>query len=199
MGAANPSEREAQALRCFLALPMHDFSSEVADTLKKLKNNFSGVRWVNPAQIHITLHFFGSIAKSQITSLSETLTPLIGSHQPLELSLGEIGFFPNSEKPRVLWVGIQGDIQRLKDIQKEISHALSDLGYPIEDRDFQPHLTLGRAENHKIIQILKTEKIQVGNTQNFRALSRIILYQSTLTSAGPVYETIKAFPFSKKF
>lgn len=102
------------------------------------------VRWVNPNGIHLTLKFLGDAPVAQIEALKAGLNEAVRGHLPFKLAASGLGCFPNAKKPRVAWVGLQQELDRLAALRDAVEASIVPLGYPTEDRAFSPHLTLGR-------------------------------------------------------
>ncbi|MDA0988984.1 MAG: RNA 2',3'-cyclic phosphodiesterase [Chloroflexi bacterium] len=103
-----------------------------------------GVHWVRPEGIHLTLKFLGNIAAESIAPISQAMSLCATLVAPFELSLGELGAFPNLKAPRVIWIGLQGTLAGLLSLQVSLDEELERLGHAREGRPFHPHLTLGR-------------------------------------------------------
>jgi RNA 2',3'-cyclic 3'-phosphodiesterase len=103
------------------------------------------VRWVAPGGAHLTLKFLGSTDRALVGPIGTALGAVAARHRPLSLRTGPPGAFPNPRRPRVLWLGLDGALDRLAALQGDVEDALADLGFPREARAFRPHLTLGRA------------------------------------------------------
>ncbi|MBR9699021.1 RNA 2',3'-cyclic phosphodiesterase [Candidatus Woesearchaeota archaeon] len=126
---------------------------------------------------HLTLKFLGEVADSQLEDIKERLGTI--AFKPFSLHASHIGSFPH-----VVWVGFD-ECEELKQLQGEIEKALEDI-FPREKRDFKAHVTLARSK----------EEIKVGfdvEKEEFKVDS-FILYKSTLTPEGPVYEKLASFP-----
>ncbi|MEI7751904.1 MAG: 2'-5' RNA ligase family protein, partial [Candidatus Omnitrophota bacterium] len=94
---AENSLKQAPA-RVFLAIPLHEiFHQEIEGLLGSLRRGISGVRWVEPRQVHLTLHFFGPVPTKEIEPIRLSSKKLASLFSPLELSLGRIGGFPSLE------------------------------------------------------------------------------------------------------
>lgn len=184
----------AGRIRAFLALPLAEaFGTEVTPFIEKWKREFPGVRWVNPLEIHLTLHFFGSIEKESVGRLSSLVHPLAQKTVPFEIFLRGMGAFPSLGRPRVFWIGVEGGLEPLKTLQVGLRGALTREGYPVEERAFGPHLTVGRLRS--IWRPRHAIRLDFPHSQ-LRRMDRVVLFQSQLTPDGPHYETIKTFPFS---
>lgn len=102
------------------------------------------VRWVDPQGAHLTVKFLGEVARVRAATLEGALRRVASAHQPFLLRTGPPGAFPHQRRPRVLWLGLAGPLDRLRGLRDGVESALHDLGFPREDRPFHPHLTLGR-------------------------------------------------------
>ena len=103
-----------------------------------------GIQWAKPDGMHLTLKFLGNIPSTGVEPLLECLKPVASVASPFPLRLAGLGMFPNRRKPRVLWAGVDGDLDELSSLQQASEDAINALGYPPEQRPFRPHITLGR-------------------------------------------------------
>ncbi len=183
-------------IRSFLAvdLPLALRESMLSATMG-LRTPAADVKWVRPEGIHLTLKFLGNIEEGQIEPIVNAVSGVITGQKPLALKAEGAGAFPDLSRPRVIWIGMTGDIERLMVIQKNIEQALSVLGFPTEDRPFTPHLTLGRVRSNKKFLGL-THKIQGLKDINFTpfTVNELILYKSTLRPEGAIYTPLRRLP-----
>ena len=173
-------------IRAFIALdlpaPVISLLDNVQRDLKKLRLR---AKWVRPETIHLTLKFLGDIDSDDITSVSAAISDVSQDYAPLRLAAGGIGFFPGLKRPRVIWVGLGGQIQLLLDLQRKLADRLAAVGFPKEKRPFKGHLTLGRikdAVNTSIIRQVTTDYADL-HSDEFTC-DRIILYKSDLKPTG---------------
>ena len=103
-----------------------------------------GIQWADPSGMHLTLKFLGNIPSDRVAPLLDCLKPVAASHASFLLELEGLGTFPNRHKPRVLWAGVDGDLDALSLLQQDAEEAITALGHPPEERPFRPHITLGR-------------------------------------------------------
>jgi 2'-5' RNA ligase len=178
-------------MRTFIAI---DIPSEVKDALAALQNELrqtrADVMWVNPEGIHITLKFLGEIEKKRISEV-EQICLRIGEESPtFKLSIGSPGVFPNARHPRVLWVGLAGEIQPLEQLQRQLEERLAAIGFDPEENDFSPHLTIGRVKSNRNAGELITQ----ANRYSIPALSFVVeeitLMKSELHPDGAIYKTL---------
>jgi len=185
----------AGRIRAFLALPLSDaFQVEVAPVLEKWMREFSAVRWVKPTEIHLTLHFFGSLEKEAVAQVNGLVRPLAQKCAPFEIFLQGTGAFPSASRPRVFWIGIKGTVESLRELHAGISGALSGAGFPVEERAFTPHLTVGRVRDGGKQRL--PVNLDFPATRP-RRMDRIVLFESHLTPSGAHYEVIGTYPFSE--
>jgi 2'-5' RNA ligase len=187
-------------IRSFLAI---DFPEKVKETIaaysRALGRIPSGIKWVSPNQVHLTLKFFGSLPQESIDKMGSPLSEVASEYPGLKLTLKGIGAFPNLFRPRVVWIGLGGDLESLGKMQKAIDQALIPLGIPQEDRPFHPHLTLGRNKSNELNQGLYQElsRWPGEETPPFR-VEALTLYQSDLKPTGPIYTPLGLFPLKQK-
>ncbi|MBI4506114.1 MAG: RNA 2',3'-cyclic phosphodiesterase [Chloroflexi bacterium] len=139
---------EPAPLRLFIAF---DLPGAVKDELVALQaawqrtagETAAVVKWVPIGGVHLTLKFLGAAPPAQVDLIRLALAQAMGGLRALRLRLAAVGVFPGPQRPRVLWVGLAGEVEALAVVQRRVEQALAPLGYPPEGR-FTPHLTLGR-------------------------------------------------------
>jgi 2'-5' RNA ligase len=136
------------AVRLFVAInlppPLRQGVWDAAEPLRRA--NFP-VRWVRPEALHLTLKFLGEVDLSREADLLAALKQAAMGIKPFVLHLEGFGVFPSLGRPRVVWAGCHGPAP-LELLQHGVERETEPLGFPVEGRPFQPHLTLGRAERH---------------------------------------------------
>ena len=139
---------EPKTVRVFVALDLPVQAKAILrQTVQELGNLLpGGIRWVDPVGIHLTLKFLGDVDTWLLDSLLAAMDKAASGFGPcpIPLSLSGLGVFPNAREPRVLWAGVEGDLQGLGRLQRLMDEALSEVGFARERRPFRPHLTLGR-------------------------------------------------------
>jgi len=179
-------------LRAFIAIEIPpEIKKAIATEIANLRDSAGrAVRWVATENVHLTLKFLGEVSPASVELLSQALQSECEQHDPFDISVGGLGSFPNSHRPRIIWIGlnIPPELNRL---QHRLETATARMGYPAEDKPFSPHLTIGRvreqaapAELNNIHSAL--EKTHVGSLGAFTAQA-VHLFKSDLKPAGPVY------------
>lgn len=137
---------ETRNLRLFVAIELPaECRRELAEAQDRLRAALgSAVRWTAPEGIHLTLKFLGMLPPDRLASVHRGIGEGCNGRGPLHLTLDGLGTFPSLSAPRVVWVGVFGDVDALAELQHQIEGALARRGLPRERRRFSPHLTLGR-------------------------------------------------------
>lgn len=179
-------------LRAFIAIeiPPEIKKAIAAQTASLKKGAGRAVRWVSTENIHLTLKFLGEISPSNVEILSQTLQAECSQQTPFEITVTGLGCFPNSHRPRVIWIGLAVPPE-LGRLQSKIEASLARLGYEAEDKPFSPHLTIGRVReqvNTEELRMLQASlnSINIGSLGTFRAQA-VNLFKSDLQNTGSVY------------
>ena len=176
-------------IRSFIAIDLPDATRQgLAAVQEQLRQSRAGVRWVKPSSIHLTLKFLGNIHLAQVENITLALAQKIRDHPPITLRATGLGAFPSRRKPRVIWIGMEGEVQRLNGIQARIEDALEPLGFVREKRGFRPHLTIGRVKDRRKLQALidAMAELKIPEFDSFD-VTEIILYKSDLRPTGAIY------------
>lgn len=104
----------------------------------------NNVRWTPRENVHLTLLFLGDTATDRIPRIQEQIGQAAASSSPFTLRLGETGAFPSLHAPRILWVGLQGEVHKLMQLQGRIEGMMRTIHFEPERRPFTPHITVGR-------------------------------------------------------
>ena len=187
----------AETLRTFIAVALtEEIRAVLEDIQGRLKPFHADVKWVEPHHIHLTLKFLGDVRPKDIPPLTETLKTALKETPPIPTELTELGAFPDLRHPRVLWVRLKDDAGRIAQLAAAIETAMGKIGYKKEQRDFKPHVTIGRVRSLKDIAPLIKGLQEYRFPKTFpQVIADITLFKSTLTSSGPVYEILEKFDF----
>ena len=189
---------EEKSIRSFLAVdPPREIIDAIGMIQDRLRKNIQGdIRWVRPQGIHLTLKFFGAISESDVANISLVAENTTSNISPFTLGIKRVGAFPDVKRPRVLWLGMDGDVDTLIRLQKEMDAELQKYGFEKEDRTFRPHLTLARIKDPRgLIGLAKImEKRENYEAGSFSAAG-LNLFKSDLTPKGAVYTKLAYFPF----
>lgn len=99
----------------------------------------ASVRWQHRADLHLTMHFLGSVEHDRVEALVALGDQV--SHQAFGLVLDKIGRWP---KPGVLWCGPSSRPYELDALHDALAVGLTQHGFAVDSRPFRPHVTLAR-------------------------------------------------------
>jgi 2'-5' RNA ligase len=161
-----------------------------------LRSCGADIRWVAVQSIHLTLKFLGEVDPQIIAKLAESLTDATQSQASFGLRLRGLGCFPNPANPRVVWCGIDGEVERLSGLQQSVEAACASLGFAPENRPFHPHLTLGRVNGKRNLRPLM-DCIKMGSDLESGFISdHFNIYRSVLKPQGAVYTVLDTIELS---
>ena len=175
-------------MRTFIALPISEDTKNllgnIENTLKHIPLN---AKWVKPENLHITLKFIGEIGEEKIEEIKGIIKEIGGSFSKLKVSLKEFGFFPTKSNPKVFFISTDKE-EILGEIADRLEDKMERLGIKKEHR-FRSHITLARLKSRRNIDQLQREIRDLKLTHSF-SINSIVLFKSTLTKFGPIYEEI---------
>ncbi|MEU5778508.1 RNA 2',3'-cyclic phosphodiesterase [Streptomyces venezuelae] len=165
----------------FIALaPPDDAKNELAHTLGRAYTAYPDLRWNRIEDWHITLAFLGELPVQTVQRLRSPLADLAAARPSLELSLRGGGHFDE----RVLWSGIEGDLEGLHELAEAVRARVRDCGVVFPERLLRPHLTLARARRYDDASVTAAAACLDGFTGRPWQTDRLHLVGST-TSGHP--------------
>jgi 2'-5' RNA ligase len=197
-----PGAQPSQAIRAFVAIALppelKDGLSELQEQLRQRLHHPPAFRWTEAGQVHLTVKFLGHLLPEIVPQLRENLAKAVAGFSPFELSAASLGFFPDQRKPRVCWVGIEGDLTVLQSLQENVDGA-TEPWVPREKKTFAPHLTLARVKQadralaEQLAAVPETLwRCRIGNWR----VTELDLMQSELLPQGARHTQLAALPFS---
>jgi RNA 2',3'-cyclic 3'-phosphodiesterase len=183
-------------IRAFLAIrPTDDVIGRLTEVQSELAEGGGDVRWVSPQTMHLTIQFLGEVQESEVPEIERGLRQGLGALSPFEVECRGLGVFPNQKRPRLVWVGFHGPgIATLAD-RTEI--VLSPLGFPPQERELTPHITLGRVRSARGWEALaRVLKANGDRSFGLSRIDQITLYRSQLRPDGAVYTPLVTFPLA---
>jgi 2'-5' RNA ligase len=186
-------------IRSFLAFELPpQIRGILIDLYGKVKKTTLDVRWVRPEGIHLTVIFMGSVREEDIPAMGESIGAVCSRYGTFSIGLKGMGCFPNARSPRVLWLGVEGSLERMSRFKDELQKELNPFGIREEKRDFRPHLTLGRFKKPVkspggLEELLSEHR---GLTSPSCSLNELILFRSDLRPGGAVYTKMKSWALS---
>jgi 2'-5' RNA ligase len=177
-------------MRLFTAI---DIPDEVRDRLRELLARWkplARIHWSPLANLHITTKFIGEWPEARVEEIKNTLHAMVPIGA-FDVSVRGLGWFPNPQRPRVLWTGVEAG-EALGKLARATEQAVAALGVPIEERAYSPHLTLARIRETIPLEALRTAvshaRESAADFGTFR-VTEFFLY----LSAGGKYTRMDAF------
>jgi len=186
-------------IRAFLAFPISGVLKErIKYILDDLQETNADVKWVTPQNIHLTLKFLGELEENAIANVSSMLRERCRGFFPITSHLNEIGAFPDLRHPKIVWAALDDSSKEICAIVENLEGELAKLGIAQDEHPFKPHITLGRVRSSanlkNLIQAIQQITFEDSTEQIFDI---IILYKSTLTMQGPIYEVLEKFEMAR--
>jgi len=178
-------------MRLFIAAPISsEIEKELSRIISALKTAGAPVKWVAPSNIHLTLKFLGDTDEKLIPPIKKIIDHIGASNKTVPTTLNALGAFPSLNRPRVYWIDLKGADAKLGELASALDNTVHELGFEKESHPFRSHLTLGRVkfpENlEKLNEAVKNFKV----TTLHHIFNRIILFKSTLTPRGSIYDIL---------
>lgn len=187
-----------RVLRLFVALeppgPLRRKLAALAAELRRQAGRAAeGLRWVEPASLHLTLQFLGNAPEERLAAIQEGIRAAASGARPLLLAVRGAGAFPSPRRARVVWAGLHGEVEPLAGLVRALGARLAPLGFTPEERPFSPHLTLARSRDGVpglAGALGALRDVEVGS---WRA-GELSLFRSHLSPGGPRYEPLLRAP-----
>ncbi len=133
-------------VRGFVAVLLPDgVRARLAAAAAELRTRAPGLAWVRAESLHLTLRFLGSLEPAALERAREAVAAAVTGIAPFRVVLGELGGFPSTRAPRVVWAGVVAGGEGLRALHAALEAGLVARGIPGEGRAFHPHVTLARA------------------------------------------------------
>ena len=184
-------------IRSFLAfeLPL-EVESVVTWVSDELRRSSLDAKWVKSGNIHLTVVFMGDVETDEIPAIKEEIGETCLTYGAFDISLKGLGCFPHSRKPRVIWFGLDGDLERMPSFRDALQERLIPFGIKEEKRRFKPHLTLGRFRKPRRTSSEGLELLsRYGDVISpVCSLKELVLFKSDLKPGGARYTRLGVWP-----
>jgi RNA 2',3'-cyclic 3'-phosphodiesterase len=196
------SHPDSEGIRTFIAMQLTEELRQGVQTLQsQLRQEIpsQSVRWTRTDQVHLTLKFLGDVPASAIDRLAAALSRACAGQGILRLRLERLGCFPDVRFPKILWVGVSGERERLQSVQSRLEQETAWLLARKEDRPFHPHLTIARLrplsprDCRRLEQVVQaSEVLRLGDW----IVQEVVLMKSVLAKEGPTYTPLAVIPLA---
>ncbi len=186
--------------RTFIALELDESLQHfLGIIIERLAQQLPGVRWVNPAGLHLTLAFLGELSDEQLAVAKQATAAAARQSTPFELRLKNLGTFGSPRQPRVIWMGIEETSGNLTRLHSILHSELAQCGLEVDARPFSPHLTLARvkqslnpAEQQTLQRLFATK--ESSSPSSCQYVEHVSVMKSELSRSGARYTCLQAYP-----
>src|SRR5882724_13117310 len=141
------------------------------------------MKWVAPANYHVTLKFLGQAREEAIGAIREALDKACAGVEPFKMRASRVGAFPSLEKASVVWAGVEGDA--IVNVAKKIDAAMAALGFAPETRAFHGHVTISRLRESRPVRELVLPLAEQMLSES--RIDGVTLFESVMKSGSPAY------------
>jgi len=179
--------------RTFIAV---NLDKTVRDRVIALQETFlrtgTDVKWTEKENLHVSLLFLGEVDERSVVQVCRIVKDCCATQPPFVMTIEKAGCFPNPRRPRVLWVGVGAGAAELCNLHDSLETPLLELGcYRREERQYTPHITLGRVKSDHPTEKLSAALVKRAEWQGGEMTVREVhVLSSELTSKGPIYTTL---------
>jgi len=179
-------------MRIFVAVALVPALREAIGGLRfRLNSAASSLRWVPPDNLHFTLKFLGEIGEAGVGRVADAARGVAERTKRFEIMLAGLGAFPSPRRPQVVWVGVGEGADRLIALARDLDAALHRLKFPLEDRPFQPHLTVARVRRAGPVPDLSGPLHDLdGMILGTQTVEALLVMESTLKPSGATYRPL---------
>ena len=181
--------------RLFLSIDLPDSLADDVAAVQDRLRDAEGLRVTDPEQVHVTLKFLGDTDESRLPAVEDAVEAAVedAGVGSFEAEIGGLGVFPSLDYISVVWAGMRRGGDETARLHEAIERETTAIGFDAEDHEFTPHATVARmddARGKELVQrVVREEDPTVGSFE----VAQVRLKESTLTDAGPVYETVTRF------
>lgn len=187
-------------VRLFVAVDIGDaLRQTLGAEVEALRRTHPKIKWVSPANVHLTLAFLGDVYVERCGEVARALDAAVAGLDPFTVAVEGLGTFGAAHTPRVIWAGMGQGSDELCRLQARVDEAMKALGFPGEQRPFSAHLTLGRVRfAHAAIGLPRALERRGRPVFGDLRVDTVQLMRSELLPQGPRYNEIHAARLSGK-
>ncbi|MGK0549204.1 MAG: RNA 2',3'-cyclic phosphodiesterase [Pyrobaculum sp.] len=184
-------------VRSFIAVDIDapDVVKRIEEVQREVVRLGLDIKLVERENLHITLRFLGEIPQQRVNDVIRALSTV--KFAKFEMRLADLGVFPDLSRPRVLWVGVSQGAEALANLANAIRAAVDKYAEHEEEREFTPHLTIGRIKSSRNVDrlgdlIRRYKGVEFGVV----VVDKVKLKRSVLTPRGPIYSDLFVVPLT---
>jgi 2'-5' RNA ligase len=185
------------SIRTFIAFDTPEPIKEAMRVLQfDLRNSGADVRWEPVEKFHTTIKFLGSVEDRMQPAVRQEVEQTVTRFSLFDVVFHSLGAFPDKRHPRVIWIGCESGSGHLLRLKEALDSALAPHGYPVEERTFHTHITLGRVKGERGMKNLLSKLENLTFEPHTARVERILLMKSTLGPHGSEYSILTSIPLT---
>lgn len=180
-------------MRTFISIELpEEIKENIEAVVSKMRLMLTPIKWVEKKNLHVTVKFLGWVEDPKVEDLTRCVSECVKGYGKIDVAFKGLGVFPDARHPRVVWVDMPKGCDKVKALADKVECAVADRGYRKEERDFTPHLTIGRIKEKLDVEALGKFIAENENTEfGGFTVDHISLMKSTLRRTGPIYEEME--------
>ncbi len=183
-------------MRFFIALEIPEESrQEILDLQNEVALIIPGIRVAHPNKLHLTIAFTGERDDSVKDDIIRVLKEAAADIPPFEVSPGFIDAFPELHNPKILWLGVKGDVDKLVIIRERVKDKLTKMNLLMDERRYTPHIAIGKIENYSLSEEAE-QKLQKLMLKKFAPIkiTSLKLFESVPEGGFHTHNTLAEIP-----
>jgi len=183
-------------MRTFVAIELtQECRNRLLEGIETLQSIAGGVKWSDEQQLHLTVKFIGDLEEDSVPGAVSALEEAAEETPPFSMDVSGLSGFPPKGVPRVLFAAVQEESGTLQELQSAVENTLAEeLNVEREDRDYIPHITLGRVKKKGFCPPLPKLVKQLPDSYFGHVdVNEMVLIKSELTPEGPIYTPLHEF------
>ena len=183
----------SQIIRTFVAVEIPlETKDKARRAIAAMDTTSAKVKWVDPTHLHWTLKFLGDVDILETPAICEAVGRAVEPLAAFDVEAHGVGAFPDSRRPRTVWIGMQHGSEQMIELHDAIEFELAKLGYRSENRRFLPHLTIGRVRQSPegIDELGDLIDRHAEYDAGVSLVEEVVVYSSQLSREGPTYDPL---------
>jgi len=189
-------------MRLFVGIPLSEEARRgIVKAVKKIRRGHWLVKWQEPEKWHVTLAFLGEVKKERVKEVVEAVSRGVEAVEAFEVRFKGWGGFPDWLLPRVIWLGLKGDLKSMARLQKRVRQELEEKGLEFDKKPFKGHMTLGRVKP----EMKRKQRLELGKYLKKKReleipqkwwVDKVEVYESRLKTEGAEYKVVASVKLS---
>lgn len=180
-------------MRLFFGIQLTDKIRDIiSDLILELQTYIpTGIKWVEKENLHITFQFIGEVKPTQMLEVEESFLASISACESQQIQISGVELFPLNQ-PQFIWIRLRSENKQFAKATKSFRKLLKQKGFKVEDKDFFPHITLGRIKTNLMkpdIELILEQELEKHTID----IEEISLFESNLTPKRAIYRILQTY------